>query len=308
MSTDRLHYLCLLLAYFAIYVVWGTTYLANMYALDGFKPFLLSGFRYIVAGILLFIWCLVRKVKLPNRSDIKTLSVSGVLMLIGGSGLVVYAEQYISSGYAAVLVATEPLLFVIMDRSRWKQYFSNQNVIVGLFVGFVGIALFIFFSPEEASQVIAHNQLKGTLIALASAALWVVGTLYGKKNLSAGSFTVFSTTIQLFAAGIFAFLIASLVGEWNGFSMAKIPFQAWAGLIYLIVFGSLIAYLAFNWLVTVQSPALVSTHTYVNPVVAILMGWMLNNESIVGMQLISLAIVLVGILLSRLKKRVLVNA
>ncbi|MGO1245259.1 MAG: EamA family transporter [Sphingobacterium sp.] len=301
MSTDRLHYLYLFLAYFAIYVVWGTTYLANLYALEGFKPFLLSGFRFIIAGTLLFVWCLLRKIKLPNRADIKTLSISGILMLIGGSGLVVYAEQYINSGYAAVLVATEPLLFVILDRSRWKQYFSNHKVILGLIVGFVGIALFIFYSPQDSSQVLEPDQLKGTIIVLLSAALWVIGTLYGKKNLSAGSFTVFSTTIQLFAAGIFAFLIASLAGEWNGFSMAKIPFNAWAGLLYLIVFGSLIAYLAFNWLVTVQSPALVSTHTYVNPVVAILIGWMINNEMIVGMQLVALAIVLLGILLSQRK-------
>lgn len=307
MSADRLHYFYVLLAYFAIYVVWGTTYLANIYALDGFKPFLLSGFRYLIAGALLLVWCLVRKIKLPSPSDIKTLSISGILMLIGGSGLVVYAEQYINSGYAAVLVATEPLLFLILDRSRWKQYSSNRNVIVGLIVGFVGIAFFIFYSPHDSFQVIAPNRLKGTVIALLSAVLWVIGTLYGKKNLSTGSFTVFSTTIQLFAAALFAFLIASLTGEWKGFSLEEISFPAWAGLIYLIVFGSLTAYLAFNWLITVQSPALVSTHTYVNPVVAILMGWMLNNEAIVGMQLVAVAIVLLGILMSQLNNKVQAN-
>src|SRR5690606_20179329 len=104
----------------------------------------------------------------------------------------------------------------------------------------------------DSFQVIAPNRFKGTLIALLSAVLWVIGTLYGKKNLSAGSFTVFSTTVQLLAAALFAFLIAGLTGEWKGFSLEEISFQAWAGLIYLIVFGSLTAYLAFNWLITVQ--------------------------------------------------------
>lgn len=300
MKTKRFHQIYLLLAYFAIYVIWGTTYLANLYSLEGFKPFTLSGFRYIIAGVILFVWCLLKEINLPSYADIRVLSISGIFMLVGGSGLIVYAEQYINSGYTAVLVATEPLWFIILDRRHWRQYFSNLNIILGILIGFTGIALFVFYSPHTTDSLAGSDQLKGTVIVLLSSVLWVIGTLYGRKGLSTGNYTVLGTVIQLFAAGIVSLLIATFVDEWISFSFEKVPFKAWAGLGYLVFFGSIIAYLAFNWLVTVQPPALVSTHTYANPVVAIIIGWLVANELIVGMQLVALAIVFAGILLAQL--------
>jgi drug/metabolite transporter (DMT)-like permease len=303
----RSYRILLILAYFAIYVVWGTTYLANLYALEGFKPFLLSAFRYLVAGIILLLWCRIRKIALPDRKEFGALGISGILMLVGGSGLVAYAEQYISSGYTAVLVATEPLWFVILDRRRWRQYFSNYKVILGLVIGFAGIALFILYSPASLQHFSKSDQLRGTIIALISSVLWVIGTLYGSAKLSSRDYSLPGTAIQLLVAGLFSIAIATVTGEWADFSLINVSAKAWGGLGFLVIFGSLVAYLAFTWLVTVQPPAIVSTHTYVNPIIALFIGWMVANEAIVAMQLVALGIVLIGIVLAQLNKEAIVK-
>ncbi|TDH21282.1 EamA family transporter [Segetibacter sp. 3557_3] len=289
----------LVLAFTAIYFVWGTTYMANLFGLEGMKPFVLSCLRYLAAGAILSAWCIYRKLTWPDRGSIKVLVISGIIMLVGGSAMVVYAEQYISSGYAAVIIATEPLWFVLLDRKRWSAYFSNKRIIAGLLIGFAGIALFSGFSPaSNGGHQDATHKLLGTIIVLVSAILWVIGTLYAKGKTNPGSSNVANTAVQLIAAGIFSGLVGIVNGEWLQFEPGEVSTRAWGGLIFLIVMGSLVAYLAFTWLVTVQPPALVSTHTYVNPIVAILIGWLVANEKIVFTQVIALVIVLTGVLLT----------
>ncbi|MGH2622901.1 MAG: EamA family transporter, partial [Sphingobacterium sp.] len=197
----------LILAYLAIYVVWGTTYLANQFTLQGFQAFQLSGFRFIAAGTILLLLSPIKQVGWPTVRAFKVYSISGILMLVGGSGLVVYAQEYISSGYAAVLVATEPLWFIILDKKNWRQYFSNFYVIIGILVGFAGIVLFIWHTPGNTTEVQGIS-INGTIIALLSSVLWVIGALYAKNNISPAKDTSFRTAIQLFAAGLFAFILA----------------------------------------------------------------------------------------------------
>lgn len=226
-------------------------------------------------------------------------------MLVGGSGIVVFAEQYISSGYAAVIVATEPLWFVVLDKKRWKLYFSNLNICLGLILGFTGVALFSWFSPNTAT---ADNtdKLLGTLLTLLSALFWVMGTLYAGKVSKSSNSTVVNTTVQIFAAGVLCVLLALVFGEWAVFEPAAVTPKAWGGLFFMVLMGSIVAYMAFNWLVTVQPPAVVSTHTYVNPVVAIIAGWLLANEEINLYQAISLVVVLAGVILTQTGKMKLV--
>lgn len=295
--------LFLILAYLAIYVVWGTTYLANLYALEGFRAFQMSGFRFITAGIILLLLSPVKQLGWPSLRELKVLSISGILMLVGGSGLVAYSQEYISSGYAAVLVATEPLWFILLDKTSWRQYFSNFYVILGILVGFAGIILFIWYTPGDNNIELQGPSVNGTVIALLSSVLWVMGALFAKRNIPARKDTGFRTAIQLFTAGLFAFLLATFRGEWVNFSLTQITFNAWAGMLYLIVFGSIITYVAFNWLITVQPPALVSTHTYVNPIVAMFVGWLVVGESVNFMQLLALFVVLTGIMLAQLKSK-----
>jgi drug/metabolite transporter (DMT)-like permease len=294
----------LVLAFATIYIVWGTTYLANLFALESMKPFVISSVRYIAAGVILALWVLTKKMTWPDAKSLKVLIISGIIMLVGGSGLVVYGEQYVNSGYAAVVIATEPFWFVILDKVRWKLYFSDYRIVTGLVLGFVGIALFSYLSPDKQfSHSEDNHKLIGTVVVLVSSLLWVVGALYANKRLKKGSSNASNTMVQLFAAGIFSGLIASINGEWQSFEFTEITARAWGGLLFLIIMGTLLAYLAFTWLLTVQPPAIVSTHTYVNPVVAILIGWLFAGETITYSQLLALVIVLLGVVLTQSGKQ-----
>lgn len=292
-----------IVAFVAIYFIWGTTYLANLFALEGIPPFIISCIRYLVAGLILMAWAKTRSAPLPGWKSIKVLCVSGILMLVGGSGLIVYAEQYVNSGYAAVLVATEPLWFVLLDRKRWQEYFSNRVVLGGLILGFIGIALFACLTPIDKSHPIDKTWvIVGTVIVLASAILWVLGTLYSNKRKEVGSSNIMNASIQLLAAGLFSGFVALAKGEWIGFSFSAVPVNAWSGLLYLIGLGSVLAYLAFTWLVTVQPPAIVSTHTFVNPLVAIFTGWLIAGEHVTSKQSIGLVLAFAGVILTQVGK------
>lgn len=289
-----------ILAFIAIYFVWGTTYLAILFGLEGIGPFVMSALRYGLAAFVLAAWCLARKKPWP-KTHLKPIIISGILMLVGGSGLVVFAEQYISSGLAAVIIATEPLWFILLDRKRWKYYFSDFRIIAGLALGFTGIILFTFAGPQHEA-VTKNSYLLGAVIVLAGSVLWVVGALYAKSRLPDKGPGLSGTVVQLVAAAFCSAFLALIRGEWTQFVPQSISLQAWGGLIYLTVMGTLVAYLAFVWLIKVQPPALVSTHTLVNPIIAVLAGWLVLRESIGPLQAIALAVTMTGVFLAWSRK------
>jgi len=282
-------------AFFNIYIIWGSTYLAVAYGLKGFPPFILVGLRYLTAGLLMMAWCKLKGQKLPDRKFMGKQALSGTLMLVGGTGMISWAEQYISSGQAAMLVATEPLIFLLLDRKRWAEYFSNKFIIGGLIIGFTGIFLFLKLGVAETNTSSSMATI-ASIVVLFSAVLWVFGSLITKDSKGESS-TVMNASIQLLAAGIGCTIIAFCKSEQVGFSFGKVGLEAWGGLIFLIIMGSLVAYLSFVWLITIKPPAIISTHTYVNPVVAVLLGWLLINEQVNTAQVISLIVILAGILL-----------
>lgn len=286
-----------LLAFLAIYIVWGTTYLAIAFGLKGFPPFVLTAFRGIIAGGILLAWCLARGESLPDKATIGNSAVSGILMLVGGTGLVTWAEQYVNSGYAAIIMATEPFFFVLLDKKQWGSYFSNKWVLAGLTIGFAGIVLFFHYTGGHSQQTSDGTMLLiGNLVLLVGAILWVVGSLYARNKIDHSHSNTLTTGLQLLAAGLFSSLTALCTGEWSRFSITEVPLPAWGGLLYLITMGSLVAYVAFTWLITIRPPALVSTHTYVNPIVAVLIGWAFANEHISWLQVMALLVILVGVL------------
>jgi drug/metabolite transporter (DMT)-like permease len=281
-------------AFFNIYIIWGSTYLAVAYGLKSFPPFILVSLRYLTAGLIMLAWCKLKGEKLPETKFMLRQALSGTLMLVGGTGMIAWAEQYISSGQAAILIATEPLIFLLVDRKRWSEYFSNKYILGGLVIGFTGIFLFLklgvaVVNPSPMATI-------ASIVVLFSAMLWVFGSLITKDSTGKSS-TVMNASIQLLAAGISSAIVAFCKSEQVGFSFGEVTPQAWAGLIFLIVMGSLIAYLSFIWLISIKPPAIISTHTYVNPVVAVFLGWLLIHESVNIAQLLSLIVILVGILL-----------
>ncbi|MES2268046.1 MAG: EamA family transporter [Bacteroidota bacterium] len=281
-------------AFFNIYIIWGSTYLAVAYGLKSFPPFILVGLRYLSAGMLMLAWCKIKKERLPERKFVIRHAIAGTLMLVGGTGMIAWAEQYISSGQAAILIATEPLIFLLLDKQNWSRYFSNKYIISGLLIGFTGIFLFLKLGVAVANP--SPTATIASIIVLVSAVLWVLGSLIIKDS-KGNSTSTMNASIQLLAAGVASTIVAFAKSEQVGFSFAAVSWQAWGGLLFLIVFGSLLAYLSFVWLISIKPPAIISTHTYVNPVVAVFLGWWLINEHVNTAQLICLFVILIGILL-----------
>jgi drug/metabolite transporter (DMT)-like permease len=289
----------ILLAFGAIYIVWGSTYLAVLFALESFPPFLLSGFRFLIAGLLLVLWCFYKKDRLPKGRALMISAISGAVMLMGGSGLISWAMQYIPSGQAAVIVATEPFFFVLLDRKRWTFYFSKKSIVAGLVTGFIGVAVFVLFSSKEAGKdVPMHLLVAAYIVLLVSCILWAGGSLYG-NSVTKGEFsTTVIVAIQLLSAGLVGLIAGLASGETAAFQFADVTMKAWGGMIYLILFGSIVAFFSFMWLMTIRPPALVSTHTYVNPVIALFLGWLVEDEAVNPWQLLAVAIIIGGVILA----------
>jgi drug/metabolite transporter (DMT)-like permease len=286
--------LLIILAFLSVYFIWGSTYLAVRFGLMGFPPFILVALRYIVAGVLMLAYCKFKGEHLPVLKLLNRQAISGILMLVGGTGMVAWAEQYISSGQVAVLIAAQPLWFLVLDKANWKKYFSDKYIISGLLIGFLGIFLFIKLGHEEVKQ--SNISLIAMVGVQIGAMLWVIGSLLTKHSKGSSS-VIMNSSIQLIAASLFSALVALAAGEYRGFSLANVPTQAWLGVAFLITFGSLVAYLSYIWLLGHVAPALISTYTYVNPVVAVILGWALANEKLYSGQFIGLVVILIGILL-----------
>ena len=174
----------IIFAFGATYFVWGTTYIAILFGLKGFGPFLLSSIRFSVSGGILIIYCLVKRKKMPKGRDLRITVVSGVIMLVGGTSMITWSEQYIHSGQVAVIIATEPFLFILLDKKRWSFYFSQKFIIGGLILGFTGIVLFLSFGAtrSDVDGISVRDHWVGVSVLLGSAVAWVVGSLYSKKN------------------------------------------------------------------------------------------------------------------------------
>ena len=297
-ATTRASGLTILLAFLAVYIIWGTTYLAIRYGLLGMKPFVLMSLRYVFAAAILFAWCRIAKLPFPTWQNAKVLGVSGLLLLVGGIGSVVLGEQYINSGNTAVIIATSPLLFLLLDRKNWKSYTPAK--LAGLLLGFAGVFIFSRFAAGASiSDTAAHrwDTLKGTGLVLLSTIFWVSGTLYARKQKDNTASPVANAAVQHAAAAIASLVVVIANGDLQTFYPQRVPAAAWGGLAYLVIMGSLVAFIAFMFLIKVQPPAIVSTYTYVNPIVAVVAGWIIAGEAISLPQVFALVMVLVGVLL-----------
>ena len=292
----------IVLAFAAIYIIWGSTYLAILFAIHDIPPLLMSGLRFMAAGILLFGWCTWKGEKLPGYSSFLKNSFSGILMLLGGTGAVAWSEQYIPSGLAAVIVTTVPFWFILLDKKQWSFYFSNKSIIPGLLVGFTGVLLLLFFNTSDnAPTIYSGKSLLGILVIILGGIAWTTGSLYSKYKPTGDSLLV-NATVQLLVAGVVSLLISISSGESRNFSITTVSTNAWLALLYLIVAGSLVAYLCYLWLLKVKTAAQVSSYVYVNPVVAVLLGALIAGEEVTPIQRVSLLLILLGVWLVNLPK------
>ena len=287
-------------AFATVYVVWGSTYFFIQKAIETMPALIMGAFRFIVAGVLLMIWCRIKGENLFNWQQIKPAIITGLLMLFVGNGAVIWAEKTLPSSLVAVLVSASPIWFLTLDKQNWSANFKSRSTIVGLIVGFLGVIL--LFSEQTVKALSNDNSLQvlGLLIVIIGSISWAGGSIYSKYK-STGSATV-STAWQMMAAGI-AFLPGSLItNEWSGFEWSQVSTASWLSVAYLVFFGSLAGYSAYVWLLQVRPLTQVSTYAYVNPVVAVLLGVLFAGEHMSWLQITGLAIILTSVLLINLAK------
>jgi drug/metabolite transporter (DMT)-like permease len=292
----------IILAFAAVYIIWGSTYFAVRFGIETIPPFLISGLRFFAAGIILFVYCLNKEKKLPGRKSIFINSICGILMLGGGTVTIAWSEQYVPSSIAAIIVSFSPFWFVLMDKRQWNFYFSEKTILAGLVLGFAGVMLLTFFSSTDTSGVSKPNHAAFGIIAiLAGGITWTIGSLYSKYTVLKSSW-VMNTSIQLIATALACFVVSFFVGELTTFSLRQVSIQSWMALLYLIFMGSLVAYTSYIFLLNELPAAQVSTYVYVNPLVAVLLGVAFANERISFTEVIALFIILCGVLLVNISK------
>lgn len=283
-------------AFAAIYLIWGSTYLAILFGLKTMPPFIMSGIRFAIAGAILLAWRLAQGERATSKPTLQN-AVAGIFMLFGGTGAVVWVEQHITSGMAAIIVAGMPLWFVLLDYRQWSYNFSQKLVLGGVAIGFIGV-LTLFGSD---SGQFSEKTIFAILVLLVGCISWAGGSLYLKYNTNSQS-SMMNAGVQMLAAGLFSLLFGAATGETQTFSFAAVSTESWLGLAYLITFGSLLGYLSYVWLLSVRPVVQVGTYAYVNPVVAVMLGWMFANEPFSGRQLVALGVILAGVLLINLPK------
>jgi drug/metabolite transporter (DMT)-like permease len=275
-------------AFAAIYVIWGSTYLAIAIAIQTAPPFLMAGVRFVIAGLLLYAWMRMRGAARPTMANWGAAAVVGGLLLLGGNGAVVWAEQRVPSGIAALMVATLPVWLVMMDWIRPNGTRPNGLVLAGLAMGLLGVGVLI--GPATLAGG-GRIDVLGAMVLMFGSICWAAGSLYSKQAPLPKS-TALGMAMQMLAGGALLFVAGSVAGEWGELDIGAISAASTGAILYLIVFGSLIGFTAYMWLLRVVPPARVATYAYVNPVVAVLLGWAVLGEPISTRTLIAAAIII----------------
>ncbi|GAB4475041.1 MAG: drug/metabolite exporter YedA [Anaerolineae bacterium] len=281
-----------LAAFAAIYLIWGSTYLAIRFAIDTIPPFLMAGWRFLIAGGLLYGWLRIRGVPPPQRIHWRSGVIIGGLMLLGGNGGVTWAEQHVPSGLAALLIATVPLWMVLLEWVRPSGRRPALAVLIGVAVGLAGVVLLIDPANLGGSRV---DPLGAGVLVLAALS-WSIGSLYSREA-PLPEPQMMSTALEMLGGGALLVLLGTASGEWARLDLAGISTRSALAMAYLVVFGSLIGFSAYIWLLKVSTPARASTYAYVNPVVAVLLGWLLGGEPISGLMLLAAAIIIGAVVL-----------
>jgi drug/metabolite transporter (DMT)-like permease len=260
-----------LLAFFSIYVIWGSTYLAIRYAVESIPPLLTAGVRHLTAGAILYLWARTRG-PAPTLRQWKAAIVLGALFFLVGHGSLHWAEQFVPSGLAALLVATEPIFIVLLVALLRSRSRPCGIAIVGMLVGLIGVGLLMGRDALGASRA----ELMGAAAVVLGAFSWAAGMLYARSSQLPRD-SVMSAAASMLTGAVMLLLAGLPAGEYSRLS-SDVSAKALFSLGYLIIFGSLLAFTAYVWLLEHYSPALVATHTYVNPVIAVLLGWTIGSE------------------------------
>lgn len=261
------------LCFLAINLIWGSTYLAIRYAVETIPPLYTAGFRHLCGGSILLAWALAKGIR-PTWKQIRASIVIGFFFFLLGHGFLHWAEQVVPSGLSALLIAVEPIFVFLLSSAAARVWKLNGILLAGILLGLIGVGLLV----GDAAQM-GHRLMTGAIMILVGAFSWSVGIIYSRRSHLSGNPLLLSA-LSLLAGAVMLLLAGTMLGEARGFSLSQVSHRSLLSLAYLIVFGSVIAFSSYNWLLEHYSPTLVSTHTYVNPVVAVILGWALGGEAL----------------------------
>lgn len=276
------------LSFLAIYFIWGSTYLANAWAFQAFPPFFLSGIRFVSAGSIMFLIAGKPKGGI-TWTQARNAAIMGILMLSIGTGGAMWSIQFLDTGMVALLIGSQPLILVLLTwglmglRPGWMKS-------LGVLLGISGMAILV----SQSNIVLRPGAGKGLIAILVSLLTWAICSLYYKR-IDLPKSKPFSTAIQMLSGGILLFIVSALVGEDPGTILEKWNYRSLFATLYLIIFGSLLAYSAFNYLLLQVDPTKVATSNYVNPVIALLLGWSLLDEVLTAQSLIAATVLISGV-------------
>lgn len=281
-----------------MYLVWGSTYLGIRFAIETIPPFIMGGVRFVLAGGALYLWMRIRGADKPRLVEWRSAAIVGAFLILGGNGGVVWAEQFVPSGMAALLVAILPFWMVLLDWIRPNGVRPGTGVILGLIVGLAGLVILIgpsALNPSAASNHAARNGegvvLIGAIVLMLASLAWALGSIYSRyAPLPKSAFV--ATGMEMFAGGMLMLLLALARGDHMQFDPAGISARSMLAFLYLTTVGSLVGFTAYIWLLKVEPASRVSTYAYVNPVVAVFLGWALAGEALSLRTVIAAAIII----------------
>jgi len=274
----------------AVYLIWGSTYLAIRFTVETTPPFISAAGRFIISGAFLCVWRSFAGDPHPTREEWRNASIIGIFLLVGGNGGVVWASQFIPSSLAALLVATVPLWMILFDALHHGDK-PRHTALGGIWIGFCGAVLLVGWSTRQASV----EHLHGAIAVLIASCLWAIGSVYG-KTAKLPSSPLVTTGIEMVVGGVVLILVASCFGEFGHFDLAAISRRSAAAWVYLTVIGPA-AFVAYAWLLRAAPIPLVATYSYVNPLVAILLGYFLGNEILTPRIILAAALIIGSVVL-----------
>jgi drug/metabolite transporter (DMT)-like permease len=281
-------------ALIAVYICWGSTYLAIRFAVETMPPFLMAGTRFLIAGAILFTWRRLAGDGRPSKVEWRSAAIVGAFLLLLSNGTVVWAEQRVASGITALLVSTAPLWMVLIDALRPGGQRPGWQTVTGVLVGFSGILLLV--GPQELAGNSQSINPLGLAALLLAPIFWSIGSLYNRGAKLPAS-PLLGTGMEMLAGGAGLLALGTLTGEWSRLHLSAITPRSWWSLAYLVVFGALVGFAAYTWLLRVAPTPLVSTYAYVNPLIAVFLGSLLAQEPLNARILLSAGVIIGAVVL-----------
>jgi drug/metabolite transporter (DMT)-like permease len=280
----------LILGFACIYIVWGSTYLAISWGVATIPPFLMGAVRFVIAGGALYAWSRLRGASAPTSKEWRNAAIVGALLLLVGNGAVSWASKRVDSGVVSLLVATVPLWLVICEMAQGKRPRVAQ--LFGVAIGLVGVGLLVL-PTEDGAERGAIDPIGAIVLSLGSLS-WTIGSLFSRKAAFARPASL-ASGMQMLAGGAMLLGLSYVSGEFGRFEMTQVTWQSILSLLYLVVFGSLIGFSTYMWLLKVASPTAVGTYAYVNPLVAVLLGVLLGGERLPAQAFLAMVVIIGGV-------------